>query len=111
MNKKQIVALLKEWEKTYKELNDQLDLLHNVFPYDECPLENAVFVTFDKYTETLSKLIGDKLEWLFWHMNENDWGKRKFVASVNYQHKPSERSRDYVISSLESLADIIIKTR
>lgn len=101
MTKKEVLVLLKEWERSYKELCKQFDKLHEVFPFNEAPLEDSVFVTFDNYTKVLSKLVGDKAEWLDWYCFENNFGEKKMKVKTGDKEKAIKNFNDLIEVLLE----------
>lgn len=96
MTKKEILVLLKAWEASYKEVSKHFDKLHEIFPFNEAPLEDSVFNIFDNYTKVLSKLIGDKAEWLDWYCFENSFGEKKMKVKIGTKEKTIKNLNDLV---------------
>ena len=46
----------------------------------ENPVDEALDRVIDALTESTSKLVGDKSEWLDWYATENDFGRKGLSA-------------------------------
>lgn len=101
-----LIERLKEWEKMYNEIKRVHDSLHFVgFMIPESPLYQAIYGSFDRYTDILSEVIGDNHEWLNWYCWENDMGKKELEIC------PAEDAEWRPIKTIEDLAMIIEETQ
>jgi hypothetical protein len=77
MTPAEITTLLEAWRNERAALDIQLNALNAVLsPEPGNKLGHAIEVIFSAYTDTLSTLIGDKGEWLFWYWLERDMGAK-----------------------------------
>lgn len=103
MTSKERYDLLVEWKKQYEicdESQKLLDKLLNGFDTNS-PLGDSIWKAFDKYTETLSVLIGDTFNWLSWFCWESNMGSKEFLA------KASSWKKTRKIKTLKDLCKII----
>lgn len=66
----------------FKPLSDLLKLSHESGP------EIAFYGMHDAYTKAVAELVGDEVEWLFWHWLENDFGAKGMPAGPVGKTKP-----------------------
>lgn len=66
------------------------------------PLFDAVWLTWDAYTDQLAHRIGDTSDWLQWYCSENDMG-RKGLAVSSY-------TRTIKVRTLRQLARVILES-
>ena len=81
-NREEWEALLAEWKKSGERLNAILDDFNRlVSGSPESPLHDAIWTVYDRYTKALSRIVGDKEEWLGWFRHECDFGRKTMVMS------------------------------
>lgn len=91
MNKAEKLAVLQNWQTAYKNLDAAFDLLKPaVGVLCEGTLWDAVWFTFDQYTEILEHLLGDDSGWLNWYCYENDMGAKGYEAGYGENLRPIE---------------------
>lgn len=91
MNKEQKLAALQNWQTAYKNLDAAFDLLKPALGYlGEGALWDAVWFTFERYTEVMSDLVGDDSGWLNWYCYENDMGAKGYGAGYGEDLRPIE---------------------
>lgn len=91
MNKEQKLAALQNWQTAYKNLDavfNSLKLALGVLC--EGSLWDAVWFTFERYTEVLAELVGDDSGWLNWYCYENDMGAKGYRAGYGENLRPIE---------------------
>jgi hypothetical protein len=94
------LELLKDWQDQYTKIKEVEEKLSEIVCFDfDSPLGEAMGGTFDRYTDTLGKFIGNDAEWLHWYWLENDMGKRGLEAGYGNQLKS--------IATLEELLNLI----
>jgi len=88
------LTLLKVWEDRYK-LNDKLyDQLNEVLGLNiEGNLWECLFATFDLYTEALAAATNIPPDDLFWHLYDNECGKKQLEAN-NGKWKKSRKIKN-----------------
>lgn len=76
-----MLPLLAQWAARHAELSAQMDALAAPFGGDATgPLFDAVWRTWDAYTDQLAARVGDQAEWLSWYCNENDMGRKRLAV-------------------------------
>lgn len=100
MTAAEMLPLLQAWAKRHAELSAPMDHLAAIFggTFDG-PLFDAVWGTWNDYTRTLSRLIGDENDWLQWFEAENDMGRKGLEAS--------SFTRTIKVRTLRQLATVI----
>ena len=84
MTRKETIILLNVWLETYHELDMQYESLRKLVGGNaESPLFNATYRAFERYTDMLAKLVGDRDGWLCWFLYENDCGEKGHEATIN----------------------------
>ena len=77
MNQKQIIAALKPWAAQYKAIRAAYEPLEDALNLGpENPIFEALYGTFDAYSEVLAQLVGDSGGWLEWYVHENELGDK-----------------------------------
>jgi len=100
MNNDEKLSLLKEWEKTGKNLEEFYDNLNEIMGVAiESPLFDSIFTAYSKYTKTLSRLLDDEYDFLDWYYLENKFGEGGLTAG--------NESESRVIDSVENLLWVI----
>jgi hypothetical protein len=100
------LELLENWKASYTELATSFEALEEVVGTNyESPLGKAVWRTFDKYTDAIALLVGDKNDWLSWYCWEGLMG-RKNLGTVSIHNKNME-SFSKQVASLEDLLEVI----
>ena len=105
MERTQKLALLKEWEDNYKEINKVYESLHEM--YDCSPESKAVrviFDTFENYTKSVAIIIEDEDDWLEWYLYDNECGKKELTAkAITWKnHKKIKNVKD-LLDIIESV--------
>ena len=81
MTAAEMLPLLREWAARHAALSKQMDALADIVGATiDGPLFDAVWLTWDAYTEHLSHRIGDGHQWLQWYCNDNDMGAKGLTA-------------------------------
>ncbi len=77
MTAAEMLPLLKTWAERHAALSAQMGALAAICggTFDG-PLFDAVWLTWDAYTEQLAHRIGDTADWLQWYCSENDMGRK-----------------------------------
>lgn len=76
MNKEESVQLIEQWVESAKKIEIPLDKMSDIFMASpENELSSSVWLMFDKYTQSLAKLIGDEDGWLDWFAWDCDFGR------------------------------------
>lgn len=77
MEPKEIEALLKEWMKSVKAVDDALDQMVSVFggSYD-CDNANAILDLVARYTKLVAEKVGDGGDWLNYFRHDCEFGKK-----------------------------------
>jgi len=104
MTAAQMLPLLQAWKDRHAELSTQMDALAAPLggTFDS-PLFNAVWMTWDAYTDQLAHRLGDQGEWLQWFVSENDMGAKGLeVHSL---------TRSLKVRTLRQLASLIVGNR
>lgn len=101
MTSKERYNLLVDWKKQYDLCYKAQELLDQLFDNVGSTLDNAIWITFEKYTDALSALVGDNGEWLDWFCWENDMGDSCSSAKASSWKKMRK------ISTLKDLCKII----
>ena len=96
-----MLPLLQAWARRHAELQAQMDALAAPFggTFDG-PLFNAVWGTWNDYTQALSRIIGDDEDWLGWFESECDMGRKP-------QEVISSGGRKIKVRSVAQLARVI----
>jgi hypothetical protein len=77
-----MMPMLTAWASRQRELAAQMEALGAVVGERfDGPLYDAVWTTWDSYTDTLSQLIGDNENWLTWYVQENRMGANGLEAA------------------------------
>lgn len=99
-----MLPLLTQWAERHAALSKQMDALAGIFggTFDG-PLFDAVWLTWDAYTEQLAHRIGDQSDWLQWYCSENDMGAKGLQV---YSF-----SRSIKVRTLRQLATVIVGSR
>jgi len=96
----QMLPLLQAWAERHAALSKQMDALAAIFGGTfEGPLFDAVWLTWDAYTEQLAHRIGDSSDWLQWYCAENDMGAKGMEVH--------SFTRSIKVRTLRQLASII----
>jgi hypothetical protein len=102
MKTKERMLLLTEWKNQYEYCSKVWNMLDKVIRIEcDSMLGNALWGTFEKYTDVVSKLVGDTGTWLSWYCWENDMGQRNFEAQA------SSWKKERKICNLSDLCQII----
>lgn len=104
MTAAQMLPLLQVWKDRHAELSAQMDALATPLggTFDG-PLFNAVWMTWDAYTDQLAHRLGDQGDWLQWFVSENDMGAKGLeVHSL---------TRSLKVRTLRQLASLIVGNR
>jgi hypothetical protein len=104
MTASQMLPLLQSWKDRHAELSAQMDALSVPLggTFDG-PLFNAVWMTWDAYTDQLAHRLGDEHDWLQWFVSENDMGRKGMeVHSL---------TRSLKVRTLRQLASLIAGSR
>ena len=104
MTPAQMLPLLQAWKARHAELHKQMQALASLTgnTYDT-PFCTAIWETWNAYTATLARLIGDTGEWLAWFEDENDMGAKGLeVCSF---------TRTIKVRTLRQLATVIAGSR
>lgn len=81
-------ALLAHWIKRFAEIEAAYKATRDVLGCTpDSPLIAALYGTFEDYTKTLAKVVGDEDGWLDWYIWENDAGKKGLAAKAVHQKK------------------------
>lgn len=103
---KQIIAMLAPWVERHAAIDAAFEpLMAGNYMSVDSPLFDAVWITFDRYTDALELLVGDKFGWLHWYQGENGMGASKLGAS------PRAGAPLRAIKSLSDLAWLIVESR
>lgn len=87
-----MLPMLQAWSERHAALSKQMEALAAIFGGTfEGPLYDAVWLTWDAYTEQLAHRIGDTSDWLQWYCNENAMGAKGMEVS-SYTHKIKVRT-------------------
>lgn len=102
MSKSEKLAALKQWAKCYTNIHETYEKGYSLLKCDpDSPWANAMFNTFEAYTQILGKLVGDKGDWLSWYIWENKAGK------AAYEAKAANWKKSRKIKTLEDLLMLI----
>lgn len=100
----QMLPLLKEWAERHAALSTQMDALAKPLGgMPDGPLFDAVWLTWEAYTDQLAHRIGDDGEWLHWFCGDNDMGRKGLEVS--------SFSRTMKVRTLRQLAAVIVGSR
>lgn len=101
MNTKEKLKLLKDWQEKIQGFRKETDKFAAVLggAATDAPLFTQMYFILDAYTDTLSLLLGDNLNWLNWWMWENGGGSKKLKVKMG--------EKMIVIKNLEGLLKII----
>lgn len=103
MTKEEKLARLNRWVNAFHAVDTQMNALEAVVgPLVESTLFDAVWNTFQAYTDAVSKLVGDECGWLDWYSCENDMGKKGLGASPDADTEP------IVVDSTEKLLRMVM---
>ena len=95
MTREKKLALLRQWEASYLELDLQMDRLSAVVgSMVHSPFGEAVWGAWDNYTCALAELVGDGYEWLNWYCFDNDMGKKAYEAGWEGDMRPITQATD-----------------
>ena len=95
MTREEKLALLRQWEASYLELDLQMDRLSAVFgSMVHSPFGEAVWGAWGNYTRALAELVGDGYEWLNWYCFDNDMGKKAYEAGWEGDMRPITQAAD-----------------
>lgn len=97
MTRTQTELALTRWLETYQKLTEQVDAFAKITdsPPDS-PLQNAIYKTFDAYTDALSELVGDQGGWLSWFIYDNDAGKKAHFVVIDKKRRHIRTVKDLV---------------
>lgn len=96
-----MLPLLQAWARRHAQLQAQMDALAAIFVRNfDGPLFDAVWSTWNDYTQALSRIVGDDEDWLGWFESECDMGKRPQVVI-------SASGRKIRVRSVAQLARVI----
>ena len=91
MNKAEKLAALQNWQTANKNLDAAFDSLKPALGVlCEGTLWDAVWFTFERYTEILAQLLGDDSGWLNWYCYDNDMGETGNKAGYGENLLPIE---------------------
>jgi hypothetical protein len=91
MTNEEKLAMLQDWQTAYKNLDAAFDLLKPALGVlCEGHLWDAVWFTFDQYTEILEHLLDDDSGRLNWYCYENDMGAKGYEAGYGEDLRPIE---------------------
>ena len=91
MTKAEKLAALQNWQTAYKNLDAAFDLLKPALGYlGEGALWDAVWFTFDQYSEILEHLLDDDSGRLNWYCYENDMGAKGYESGYGEDQRPIE---------------------
>lgn len=95
----------------YTKLSAVFDRLDDVLGSDpSAPLFNAVWSSFDSYTDTVSRLIGDPTHYLSWYIYDNQLGEKKFsVRWDSYDKNNRKRKHSRIVKTVKDLVYVIEK--
>lgn len=100
----EMMPLLKAWAERHAALSKQMDALASIFGGTfEGPLFDAVWLTWDAYTDQLAHRIGDDAGWLQWYCGDNDMGAKGLEVS--------SFTRTIKVRTLRHLATVIVGSR
>ena len=104
MTAAEMMPLLKVWAERHAALSKQMDALAGIFggTFDG-PLFDAVWLTWDAYTDQLAQRIGDDANWLQWYCGDNDMGAKGLEGS--------SFTRTIKVRTLRQLATVIVGSR
>jgi hypothetical protein len=103
MTKLEKLERLTEWADEIQKADAIIDPISEVLGLSvESPIHQAVWDLQTAYTKAVSKLVGDKWEWLDWYANENKFGEKGLGAGMSGNNRP--------IKSLEDLLWVIEET-
>lgn len=104
MNVTDMLPLLQQWSERHAALSKQMDALSNIFggTFDG-PLFDAVWLTWEAYTDQLAHRIGDTADWLHWYCGDNAMGTKGLEVS--------SYSRKIKVRTLRQLATVIVGSR
>lgn len=81
MTKAEKLAALQNWQTAYKNLDAAFDLLKPALGYlGEGSLWDAVWFTFERYTDSVAALVDDNNGWLDWYCYECGMGSSPMAA-------------------------------
>lgn len=107
MSRAEILRHLEVWAAQYKAncaAYDGLKAALNISPENQ--VFDAIFATFDEYTNALEIAFGAAgCGWLSWYCFDNDMGKRAFDACPGSKYKTRE------VKTLKDLARLIVESR
>ncbi len=100
----EMLPLLQTWAERHAALSTQMEALAKPLggTFDG-PLFDAVWLTWDAYTDQLAHRIGDTSDWLQWYCSENDMGRKALEVS--------SFSRSIKVRTLRQLAAVIVGSR
>jgi len=102
MERTEKLVLLKEWEDNYKDIINLYDSLYEMYNCSpESKAVKVIFETFEKYTRSVSIIVGDEFDWLEWYIYDNECGKKGLQA------KASSWKKERKIKNVKDLLDII----
>jgi hypothetical protein len=83
-----LLGLLKEWELQHCLVDGIWTQISEVFGTDpENQLFKVLWGTFEKYTDTLGRVLGDKYGVLDWYWHENKMGLRGHVYKIDGEER------------------------
>ena len=96
-----MMPLLQQWAERHAALSKQMEALAAPLggTFDG-PLFDAVWLTWDAYTEQLAHRIGDTADWLQWYCNDNAMGRKGLEVS--------SFTRTIKVRTLRQLAAVIV---
>lgn len=104
MTPAQMLPLLQAWKARHAELHKQMTALASLTgnSYDT-PFCTAIWETWNAYTATLARLIGDTGGWLVWFEEENAMGAKGLEVE--------SWTRTVKVRTLRQLASVIARSR
>ncbi len=100
----EMLPMLQAWAKRHAALSKQMEALAAIFGGTfEGPLYDAVWLTWDAYTEQLAHRIGDTSDCLQWYCNDNAMDAKAMEVS--------SLSRTIKVRTLRQLATVIDGSR
>lgn len=100
-----MLPLLQAWKRRHAELDAAMTMLSAPFGGSfDGPVFDAVWSTWNDYTQALSRIVGDDEDWLGWYESECDMGRKpKAVHSLG--------GRVIRVRTLQQLARVIVSNR
>lgn len=98
MTKEQFIHLMTVIKKKYREIEKFWDGFYDLF--GSCSDKLVETTSLSEVIGAIADIVGDKEEWIYWYVYENDWGEN----GLEYVDKNGDAS---TLESLEDLWDLI----